>query len=87
MLSPKRALILALSSLLLMGGCASTPAPCVSVAQTQVRVPPPPAALVKLASEAPDFVKWLEEIYSSSMGRLGLSQSGTQPPPTSTPPP
>ena len=84
---PKRALILALSLPLLMSGCASSPAPCVSVAQTQVRVPPPPAELVRMAEQAPDFVAWMEQIYSSSMRRLGLSQPSTQPQQTNTPKP
>lgn len=87
MLCPKRALISALFSLLLMSGCASSPAPSVFVAQTQVEVPPVPASLQEVAQKAPDFVRWMEEIYSSSMSRLGLSQPDSQPKQTLSPKP
>ena len=79
MLSPKRALILALSLLLLMSGCASSRAPSVYVAQTQVQIPPPPKGLQEVSEQAPNFVQWMEGIYSSSMSRLGLSQPDSQP--------
>jgi len=67
---------------LLLSGCASSPVPSVYVAQTQVRVPAPPPALVEVSQSLPDFEKWMDEIFLSSMRRVGLSSAGSQPPPT-----
>ena len=80
--SPKLALTWALLLPLLLTGCASSPAPSVSVAQIQVRVPPPPPALVEVSQSLPDFAKWMDEIFSSSMRRVGLSSASSPPPPT-----
>ena len=80
--SPKPASTWALLPLLLLSACASSPAPSVSVAQTQVRVPPPPPALVEVSQSLPDFAKWMDEIFSSSMRRVGLSSADSAPQPT-----
>ena len=81
----KLALTWAALSLLLMTGCAGSPdrSPSVHVAQTQVQVPAPPAALLEVSRSLPDFVRWMEEICSSSMARLGLSSPDTAPQPIS----